>query len=242
MVDQEGAGGHLLHVQHGADLARDLRLDVVALVEHERDVGVVQPAAADDLDDDAEQLERVGGAHDEVVVGVEARVEVERAELSEAQQLHDDELDVRAGRVVAGVEADHRAVAERGHLGVGGAPVGNIGVVERRLEELVLEHQALLAGQAVVDLAERVVEAVLAGAHVGLAGVVRALGEPDLQVARAGGVHHVDALEVVIDRLAADAVVLVGEGAELVVLVLERVRVDRAERTPRSSAWRRSTP
>ena len=59
---------------------------------------------------------------DEVVVGVEARVEVERAELAEAQQLHDDELDVRAGRVVAGVEADHRLVAERGAPGRSDVP------------------------------------------------------------------------------------------------------------------------
>ena len=121
-VDEQRARRHLLHVEHGADLAGDLVLDVVALVEHERDVGVVEAAAADHLEDDAEQLERVGRADDQVVVGVEARVEVERAELAEAQQLHDDELDVRAGRVVAGVEADHRLVAERGHLGVARCP------------------------------------------------------------------------------------------------------------------------
>ena len=69
-------------------------------------------AAADDLDQDPEQLERVGRTDDQVVVGVEAAVEVERAELPEPQQLGDDELDVGAGRVVAGVEADHRPVAE----------------------------------------------------------------------------------------------------------------------------------
>ena len=196
-VDEERARRHLLHVEHRADLARDLVLDVVALVEHERDVGVVEAAAADDLEDDPEQLERVGRAHDQVVVGVEARVEVERAELAEAQQLHDDELDVRARRVVAGVEAHQRLVAERGHLGVGRAPVRNIGVVERRLEELVLEHEALVVAEARVDLLQRVLQAVLTAAHVGLARVVRALGEPDLEVARPGRVHDVDALEVV---------------------------------------------
>ena len=115
-------------------------------------------------------------------------------------------------------------------LRVGGAPVRNVGVVERRLEELVLEHEPLLAGQAGVDLLQRLLQAVLAAAQVGLAGVVRALGEPDLEVARAGGVHDVDALEVVVDRLAADRGVFVRERAELVVVVLEGVRVDRAER------------
>ena len=136
----------------------------MALVEHERDIGVLAvAAAADDLVQDAEQLERVRRPDDEVVVGVEARVEVERAELAEAQQLGDDELDVRAGRVVAGVEAHHRPVAERRDLHVAGAPVRNIGVVKSRLEELVLEHHPLVLTDARVDLRERIGEAVLAG-------------------------------------------------------------------------------
>ena len=53
----------------------------------------------------------IGRTDDQVVVGVEAGVEVEGAELPEAEQLRDDELDVGAGRVVAGVEADHRPLA-----------------------------------------------------------------------------------------------------------------------------------
>ncbi len=58
-VDEQRARRHLLHVEHRADLARDLRLDVVALVEHERDVAaLVVAAAAHDLEQDAEQLER----------------------------------------------------------------------------------------------------------------------------------------------------------------------------------------
>ena len=89
-VDEQRPGRHLLHVEHRADLAGDLLLDVVALVEHEarrRTVGAVA-AAADDLEQDPEQLERVGRPDDQVVVGVEAGVEVERAELPEPQQLH----------------------------------------------------------------------------------------------------------------------------------------------------------
>lgn len=83
--------------------------------------------------------------------------------------------------------------------------------------------------EARVDLLQGVLQAVLPGAHVVLAWVVGAFGEPDLQVAGAGGIHDVDALEVVVDGLAPDAVVFVGEGAELVVVVLERVGVDGAE-------------
>src|SRR3546814_7887972 len=99
-------------------------------------------------------------------------------------------------------------------LDVGGSPVGNVGVVERRLEELVLEHEALVARQPRVDLAERRVQAILAGAHVVLPGIVRPLGEPDLQVSRPGLAHDVDALEVVVDGLAADRVVGVRERSD----------------------------
>ncbi len=109
-------------------------------------------------------------------------------------------------------------------------PVRDVGVVERRLEELVLEHEPLLLRELVVDRAEALGEAVLAAAHVALARVVGALGQPDLQVARPGLVHHLDALEVVVDRLLPDAPVGVGQGAELVVVVLEGVGVDGAER------------
>jgi hypothetical protein len=104
-----------------------------------------------------------------------------------------------------------------------------VGVVERRLEELVLQDQTLVLAETRIDLLQGVLQAVLPTAHVVLAGVVRPLGEPDLQIAGARGIHHVDAGEVVVDRLAADALVVVGEGAELVVLVLEGVRVDRAQ-------------
>jgi len=48
---------------------------------HLRDAdGRIQAARPHDLDHDPEQLERVGRAHHEVVVGVEAAVEVEAAQ------------------------------------------------------------------------------------------------------------------------------------------------------------------
>ena len=107
-VDEQRLRRRLLDVHHAPDLAGDLRLDVVALVEHERDA---RPRAAarrafTHLVHDPEQLERVGRADHQVVVGVEARVEVEAAQLAEPEQRRDDELDVRARRVVAGVDDD----------------------------------------------------------------------------------------------------------------------------------------
>ena len=120
---------------------------------------------------------------------------------------------------------------ERRHLDVAGAPVRDVGVVERRLEELVLEHQPLV----VADAARRSPRATSArrscrAADVVLARVVGAVGQPDLEVARAGLGHDLDAAQVVVDRLLADRRVDVGEAAELVVVVLEGVRVDGAER------------
>jgi hypothetical protein len=115
---------------------------------------------------------------------------------------------------------------------VAGAPVRDVHVVERRLEELVLQHHPLLGAQALVDLREGLGETILAAADVLLARVVRPVGEPDLEVAGSGRVHDVDARQVVVDRLPPDDRVGVRERAGLVVVVLERVRVDRAEGHP----------
>ena len=121
----------------------------MTLIEHEHHTGTfVESAATIHLVQDPEQLEWIGSADDQVVIGVEPRVEVERTELVQSQQLGDDELDVRPGRVMARVEAHHGAVTKRRALHVRRAPVGHIGVVEGRLEELVLEHQPLIARQA----------------------------------------------------------------------------------------------
>ena len=90
---------------------------------------------------------------------------------------------------------------------------GHVGGVERRLEELVLEHEPLIGTEAGVDLGQRVGEPVLPVAQVALARIVEAVGQPDLEVAAAGHVHDVDALEHVGDRLGPDPLVDVGEAA-----------------------------
>ena len=165
------------------------------------------PPPRDDFEQDAKQLEGIGRADDEVVVGVEPGVEVERAEATDPQQLHDDELDVGAGCVVPRVEADDRALTERDAVRVRRTPVRHVGRVERGLEELVLEHQALVAAEAPVHLAQRISEALLAITQITLTRVVEPVGKPDLEVAAAGDVHDVDALVHVRDRLRAHAFV-----------------------------------
>ena len=113
-----------------------------------------------------------------------------------------------------------------------GTPVRDVGVVERRLEELVLEHQPLVVAEVGVDLVERLEQPLLPRADVALARVVRPVGQPDLEVSRAGAVHDVDALDVVVDRSPPDGLLRVGERPELVLVVLERVRVDRPQTHP----------
>ena len=131
---------------------------------------------------------------------------------------------------MARVEAHDGAVAERRNLRVGRTPVGNIRVIEGGLEELVFENEPLVLADAFVDPAQGIGQPVLPRADVVLSRIVGAVGEPDLQIARPGLVHDVDAREVVIDGLLSDARIRMRDAAELVVVVLERVRVDRAER------------
>ena len=229
-VDQERLGRRFLDVHDGPDLARDLRFDVVALVEHERDPRVrTERSCLHHLVHDPEQLERVRRADHQVIVGVEARVEIEPAEPAGAEQRRDDELDVRPRSVVPGVDDDHRLRSGGHALDVRGSPVGDVHRIERRLEELVLEDHPLVCPEACVDRRERLRQAVLASPDVVLPGVVRPVREPQLQVARPGGVHDVDAGKQVIERLPADARVGAAHATEHVVVVLERVRVDGPE-------------
>jgi len=60
---------------HRTDLRRDLRLEIVTLVQHERHVGAaIESMGGDDLVDNPEKLKGVGSTDHQVVVGVEAAV------------------------------------------------------------------------------------------------------------------------------------------------------------------------
>jgi hypothetical protein len=206
----------------------------VRLVDHEGDPpgrlrgrGIAQPGR--DLAHDPEQLERVDRAHDQVVVGVLAVVEVEAAEQALREQQRDDLLDVRPLRVVARVDEHLRARAECAAHERGRAPVGQVGRVEGRLEELVLDEQPHVVRHRRIELLEPHDEPAEAPAQVVLARVVRAVGEPEADVGRADRRRDLDALEAVLERLPPDARVGVAEAAEPVLVVLEQVRVDGAE-------------
>ena len=112
---------------------------------------------------------------------------------------------------------------------VRGTPVRHVRGVEGRLEQLVLQQHPLVVAEPVVDLLERGRQPVLPLLDVVLTRVVRAVGEPQLQVAGPGRVHDVDTLEQVVRRLPPYPRIGVGDTAQLVVVVLEHVAVDRAE-------------
>ena len=85
------------------------------------------------------------------------------------------------------------------------APVGVDGRVERRLVRLVLGEQLPSVGERVVDLAQAVGDALELAPEVRLAGMVRAVGEPDGECGRAELHAELDDVAVVLDRRLASA-------------------------------------
>ena len=82
------------------------------------------------------------------------------------------------------------------------SPVRHVRVIEGGFEKLVLQHQPLIGPDPLIDLSEAIRQPVLAAPDITLPGVIGAVGQPDLQVSRPGLVHDLDALEMMIDRLA----------------------------------------
>ena len=131
----------------------------MGLVDHEGDVSrgrgdlVVRVFfGRDQLIEDEEELERVGGTDDEVVIRIFACVEVETAEARSVKKLGHDLLDVHALRVMPCIDQDLRLRAEVEAHRVCRAPVRQIRAVKARLEELVLDQQTYPRGQGRVDL------------------------------------------------------------------------------------------
>ena len=176
-----------------------------------------------------EQLERIDGADDQVVVGVLAVVEVETTEAILRGQQRDDLLDVDALRVMPHVDEHARSLAEPPADEQRRAPVGEVRRVERRLEELVLDEVLLLGGQRGVHAHERVEHALATLDQIVLSRIVGAVGEPQRLSRRPERRGDLDALEQVPLGPRADRRVGVRDRAELVVGILEEVRVDGAD-------------
>ena len=152
--------------------------------------------------DDPEELEGIDGPDDEVVVGVLAVVEVEAAEELLGKEERDDLLDVRPLRMMAGVYEHLCLRPEAAADERGCAPVREVGAVEGRLEELVLDEQPHALRKCRVDLLETVDEARMSLAKIVLAGVVRPVGQPEADDGRVEPGRDLDAFAAVLDRLA----------------------------------------
>ena len=182
-----------------------------------------------DLAHDAEELERVDRAHDQVVVGVLAVVEVEAAEEPFGQEERDDLLDVRPLRMVPRVDQDLSLRAEAAADERCGAPIGKVRAVEAGLEELVLDQEPHIRRKQRVELLERCGQAPVPVAKVVLPGIVRPVGEPEADRRRAELLGDLDALSAVGERLRANALVGMAEASQPVVVIAEEVGVDRAD-------------
>ena len=108
------------------------------------------------------------------------------------------------------------------------APVGDIGMVERRLEGLVLDQQALVGTQRVMRALQPFRHPAFAGADVGGAGKVRAVREPGRDIARADLARNPHRVQDVLERAPPHRFLLVRQRPVLVDLVLEHVGTDRA--------------
>ena len=143
LVDEQRLRVGRLDVHHRLDHRVDLALDVVRLVDHERDRASASGAACAISRMMRKSSNGSIAPDDQVVVGVLAVVEVEAAEQPLGEQHRHDLLDVRSLRVVAGVDEHLRLRPEPAAHQRRGAPVGQVGAVEGRLEELVLDEQPI---------------------------------------------------------------------------------------------------
>ena len=189
-------------------------------------------AAEDQLGEHQEERERVDRADQQVVVGVLAVVEVKATEAVLVGDQRHDLLHVGALGVMTEVDQHAGALAEPAADRDRRSPVRDVGGVERRLEELVLDEQLLLRRQRRVELAEALHDSLVALGEVVLTGVVGAVGEPQRLGGRAELGRDRHALDQRIDRLGADRRVGIADRAELVVGILEDVGVDGAEAQP----------
>jgi hypothetical protein len=226
LVDEQRFRVRGLNVHRRLDRRVDLPLHVVRLVDHERDV---VGTALRDLAHDPEELERVDRADDQVVVGVLPVVEVKAAEQPLGEEQGDDLLDIRALRVVAGVDEHLCLGPEAAAHQSGRPPVRKVGRVEAGLEELVLDEQSHSRRQRRVQLFEAFEQAQVSAPKVVLSRVVRAVREPEADDRRTDLGGDADALTAVLERLCANTRVGVTDAAEPVDVLTEQVRIDRPD-------------
>jgi 4-amino-4-deoxy-L-arabinose transferase-like glycosyltransferase len=154
--DKKGLEEELLRSDRGLNHGLDLRLEIMGLVDHVRDaagVDAVYLFGEGDLGEDPEDGIGVDAADREVVVGVLAVVEVESAEHALVEEEGHDVLDIGPGQMVAGVDQHLRPGARLLGESVRHSPVGDVGMVEGRLEGLVFDEHRHLGRHRIVPTA-----------------------------------------------------------------------------------------
>ncbi|SPE38951.1 hypothetical protein SBA3_300009 [Candidatus Sulfopaludibacter sp. SbA3] len=151
---------------------------------------------------------------------------MEAAQHVQIQQPRHNLFDILRLVVVARIHQHFRARA-----GIAGelqrhAPVGDIGVVERRLEGLVLHQHALIAGELPVGGAQAIHEPLAAMTDILRAGIIGPIGEPQRKVAASQPLGDFHAIQKVSERRRADCRIGIAQRPVLVDLILKHVRVD----------------
>ncbi len=108
MIDNGGFCKQFLSACDGLDHLLRLRLQVMALVHHVGDIGLVPgfPFEETDLVEDAEDLIRIDGAQGQIVVGKAAVVQMKAAQHAVIEEPGYDLLDVLGLVMMAGIHQD----------------------------------------------------------------------------------------------------------------------------------------
>ncbi len=180
MIHQTGLGVEFLRGEDGLHHRLDLVLHVVTLVD---DVGRgrrvrMLPAIELDLVKDAEGLIWVDGTERQIVVGVAAVVEVQAAEHFLMLQPSENLLNVLRLIMVAGIDQHEGLRAGSAGEQQGHAPVGDVGVIEGRLEWFVFDQHALARSERFTSCSEALGEPADAMTDILRAWIVRSIGEP----------------------------------------------------------------
>src|SRR4029077_18833682 len=167
---------------HGFDLA----LEVMALVDHVRDVGLLAalPLEEKNLVENAEDLIGVNRSEGQIIVGVAAIVKVETAEHAFREKPGDNLLDVLGRIVMTSVDQNFRLRTGKAREMECHAPIGDVRVIEGGLEGLVFDKQALTRRELVMRGTQRLFEPLLTLADVRGARVVGSVGEPQRDILR----------------------------------------------------------
>ena len=144
-------------------------------------------------------------------------------------------LDIGALKMMPQVDQDLCLVSESSAESIRHAPIGNIGMVERRLKGLIFHQHRLLRRQRGVDFRQPLGKPLLALADMALTGEIGAVRKPKREILRADGLHDLHALTDVCNGPRPNFRARTSQAAKAIVIILEDVRIDCPDRHPQRS-------